>query len=68
MTGQDTTNTKNTFLANLVKLTLSHIVQIDKTLAEVGDYGEVHIIVERGQLRYINKIKSDKFDNQDESK
>lgn len=42
----------------LQKLTLEQIKYIDKTLEEVGEYGEVHIIVERSQLRYVNKLNS----------
>ena len=57
---------KDSFLSKLVKLTLGHILKIDKTLAEVGDYGEVRIVVQRGQLRYINKVESDKFEDQED--
>ena len=42
----------------LYKLTLEHIRRIDEMLDEVGEYGEVHIIVQKGELRYINKIQS----------
>ena len=64
MTDQDNSK-KDSFLEKLVKLTLSHILKIDKKLAEVGDYGEVRIVVQRGQLRYINKVESDKFEDQE---
>lgn len=65
MTDQETSK-RISFLATLAKLTLGHIKKIDKKIAEVGDYGEVHIIVQRGKLRYINKIESDKFEEQEE--
>ena len=65
MTDEDTSKTIS-FLANLVKLTLSHNKKIDKKIAEVGEYGEVHIIIERGKLKYINKVQSDKFEEQGE--
>ena len=65
MTDQETSN-KSSFLANLVKLTLSHILKIDKKLTEVGDYGEVRIVVQRGKLRYINKVESDKFEDRED--
>ncbi len=65
MTDQDKDSKKASFLAKLAKLTLSHILKIDKKLEEVGEYGEVRIIVQRGKLRYINKIESDKFEEQE---
>ena len=42
----------------LKKLTLDQVRQIDAALVAVGDYGEVHLIVQRGDLRYINKVES----------
>ena len=39
-------------------LTAEQVQRIDKLLAEVGDYGEVHLIVQKGELRYINKVES----------
>jgi hypothetical protein len=40
------------------KLTLEQIRHIDQVLASLGDYGEVHLVVQRGELRYINKLES----------
>lgn len=54
----------NTQLPNdlrLVKLTREHIQRLDELLAEIGDYGELHIIIEHGDLRYVNEVKSHKF-------
>ncbi|MBL8088988.1 MAG: hypothetical protein JNJ43_01575 [Anaerolineales bacterium] len=51
---------------NLLKLTPEHIKQIDEMLAEIGSYGQVHIIVENGHLRYINKVESRKFRNRED--
>ena len=34
------------------------IVRIDDMLAAVGDYGEVQLVVQKGELRYINKTTS----------
>ena len=31
---------------------------IDEYLVSVGEYGEVHLIVQNGELRYINKVES----------
>ncbi len=45
----------------LVKLTREHIQRLDELLAEIGDYGELHIIIEHGDLRYVNEVKSHKF-------
>jgi len=42
----------------LLKLTPEQIRRIDEMLDEVGEYGEVHIIVQNGELRYINKVES----------
>ena len=68
MTDQDTLSKTRMYAdLKLVKLTPEHIKQIDKMLFEIGEYGEVHIIVQRGNLRYINKVESRKFqDREDE--
>ncbi len=42
----------------LKKLNAQQIEQIDKALESVGDYGEVHLIVRHGQLKYINRVES----------
>lgn len=47
-------------LGRLKKLTVEQIAQIDEFLVSIGDYGEVHLIVQRGDLRYINKVESHK--------
>ena len=36
-----------------------HIRQIDAALAELGPFGEVRIIKQRGKLRYIQQVKSE---------
>lgn len=59
MTDQE--KTSKVFLSmdmELLKLNPEQIKRIDEMLAEVGEYGEVHIIVQRGELRYINKVES----------
>ncbi len=64
MIDQEVLSKENVFATlNLVKLTPDYIKQIDEMLVEVGMYGEVHIIVENGRLRYINKVESRKFHN-----
>jgi len=39
-------------------LTPEQVIRIDKALATVGEYGEVHLIIQRGELRYINRVES----------
>jgi hypothetical protein len=39
-------------------LTPEQIIRIDKVLATVGEYGEVHLIIQKGELRYINRVES----------
>lgn len=42
----------------LKKLTLEQVRRIDEVIASLPDYGEVHLIVQHGELRYINKVES----------
>jgi hypothetical protein len=39
-------------------LTAVQVARIDALLAALGDYGEIHLIVQRGELRYINRVES----------
>ena len=39
-------------------LGLEHIRQIDDALAELGPFGEVRVIKQRGKLRFIQKVES----------
>ena len=59
---------ETTLLADLKlqRLTAEHIKRIDEMLEEVGEYGEVHIIVQKGKLRYINKVESFALRDKDE--
>lgn len=45
-------------MLNLKKLTLEDVRRIDHFLASLGDYGEVHLVIQHGELRYINKVES----------
>ena len=47
------------------RLTPNLIKQIDEVLNEIDKYGEVRIVVENGNLRYINVLKSDKANDED---
>ena len=40
-------------------LKFEHIRQIDDALAELGPFGEVRIIKQRGNLRFIQKVESE---------
>lgn len=42
----------------LKKLTLEQVKHIDEVLASLGDYGEVHLVIQNGELRYINRVES----------
>ena len=58
---KDTEPLKGTQISSnltLLKLTLEQVRRIDEMLDDVGEYGEVHIIVQKGELRYINKVES----------
>ncbi len=44
----------------LKKLDLDQVRHIDDMLASVGEYGEVHLIIQHGELRYINRVESHK--------
>jgi len=39
-------------------LTPEQVERIDEVLTPISEYGEVHLIVQKGELRYINKVKS----------
>jgi hypothetical protein len=39
-------------------LTPEQVAQIDRMLESVKPYGEVHIIVQQGRVRYINRVES----------
>ena len=58
----DTQNNKqkNNSLNGLRLRFLSHeqVKQIDETLASIGEYGEIHLVVQHGELRYVNKVES----------
>lgn len=44
----------------LKKLTGQQVEQIDELLALLEEHGEVRLIVQRGVLKYINKVEKDK--------
>jgi len=39
-------------------LTVDQVKMINRAMTEVGDFGEVHLVIERGQLHYLVTQKS----------
>lgn len=39
-------------------LSATQVKRIDEVLSELGEYGEVRLVVQHGELRYINKLES----------
>ena len=52
----------------LKKLTEQQVRQIDMALESVGEYGEVRLIVQHGQLRYVNRVESHRAWDSDDRK
>jgi hypothetical protein len=50
------------------KLTPEQIEQINLVLASLDEYGEVHLIIQHGELKYINKVESHKAWNDEQGK
>lgn len=46
-----------------LQLTQEQIEQINKALATIKEFGEVHLVVQRGALKYINVLNSHKADD-----
>ena len=42
----------------LKRLSEEQVKMIDEYLTSVGEYGEIHLIIQNGELRYINKVES----------
>ena len=51
---------------HLLRLTPEQVKRIDALLAEIEEYGEVRIIVQKGELRYISKINSYKLSDKED--
>jgi len=45
-------------MPKLKKLTPHQVQKIDDYLTSIVDYGEVRLIVQNGQLRYVNRLVS----------
>jgi len=48
--------------ARLRVLTAAQVLRIDELLDSAGEYGEVHLVLQKSQLRYINQVRSYKAD------
>jgi hypothetical protein len=48
----------------LKSLTPEQVDRVNELLMSIGDYGEIHLIIQRGELRYINKVESYKVWNE----
>ena len=56
-------NSLDDLAGRLRVLTAAQVLRIDELLDSVGEYGEVHLVVQRKQLRYINQVQSYKADD-----
>ena len=43
---------------SLKVLSCGQVQQIDDLLSEMGPFGELHLIVKKGRLRFIQKVES----------
>jgi hypothetical protein len=49
----------------LRKLKPEQLKQIDELLESIGEYGEIHLVIQHGELRYINSVESHKARTED---
>jgi len=54
----DNTVTTTTIKQPLKFLTSSQITMLDEALAELGEYGELHLVIDKGRLRFLVIQKS----------
>ena len=47
----------------LKALTPEQVDRVNELLTSIADYGEIRLIIQRGELRYINKVESYKVWN-----
>ena len=53
MTSDVRFSNRNTGSRSLTFLDPRQVSMIDEALSAVGDYGEVHLIIEKGRLRFV---------------
>ena len=44
-----------------LKLTPTAVAFLETCLQEVGEFGEIHLVVQNGQLRFVRTVKSVNF-------
>jgi|GEM_PF-2276788 hypothetical protein len=64
MNGTDSgaTRHKKAVSVGLDVLDASQVLAIDRAVRQVGEYGEIHLIVRRGQVRFIGTLKTEALD------
>ena len=56
----DVPQKKNTCDQMVKGLTPDQVREINEYLDSLGEYGEIHLVVQHGELRYINTVASHK--------
>jgi len=52
-------NGKKKISVGLQALDAAQVMAIERALREVGEFGEIHLIVRRGQIRFIGTLKTE---------
>ncbi len=55
------TRRKKAVSVGLDVLDAAQVVAIDRAVYQVGEYGEIHLIVRRGQVRFIGTLKTEEL-------
>lgn len=42
-------------------LTQAQLVRLENLLDDVGEYGELHLIIEKGHIKFVQVVKSQKL-------
>ena len=50
---------ENSAVGSLRVLEMRDVLAIDQALDKIGPYGEVHLVVEKGRLRFIRTVRSE---------
>lgn len=53
-------------MLGIKKLTAEQVKQIDELLSSLGEFGEIRLIIQRGVLKYVNKVESQKVWKEEE--
>ena len=52
---------------NLERLDAAEIRKIEDALKKVGPFGEVHLVVEKGRIRFVRTLKSEAVESENSS-